>query len=444
MFRSAFAVLIFACAYAYAYVNYIHPTFEYASYFLEDFTKGQFILSLFFAVLPVFGSKITNAPSRLGAVIVYVILYVPGQLTLLFMWQRQVEELILLQFILMMSMYCLFIASKWGFSDSKSTLKDFSLVPPDSLVRLVRYLTILSIVILVLKNYQNMRFVSFADVYELRAEAAESEGGFFDSYMVMWLTYCFLPFFYAKAFITKNLKEFFFGAFGSLMIYMTNGAKMAILLGIMIFGVYVLISSGKQYLNKVLTILISFILIILLAIPNTGFWVFFKSIVLVRVLAVGGWTISTYYEYFTANDFTYFTHIGPIQSLLGSYPYGEYSLGQVIGIEYSGSATANFNASFWASDGIAALGLIGIPVITIVVCILFYIINRSSRVLHYQFITIWLSGFWFASTNLPLSVALLSGGGIVVLFLLWTLSKRLKLFIYYLLVYFFRVKQELN
>lgn len=435
-------VIVYALAYAYAYANYIHPTFEYASYFYEDFTNGQFALSLVFAVLPVIVCKATNAPSRLGAVIVYVILYVPAQLTLLFMWQRQIEELILLQFMLMISMYFLFIASKWGYVDNKESLKNVSLVPPDSVVKLVRYITIFSILILVFKNYQSMRLVSFADVYDLRSEMSQSEEGFFDTYMVMWLTYCFIPFFFTKAFITRNFKEFSFAALGSLMIYMTSGAKMSILLGLIVYGIYILIKDGKQYLNKIMVFLTLFITFVLMVIPDDGVWVFFKSILLIRVLAVGGWTISTYYEYFTLNDFTYYSHIGPVNKLFGGYPYGEFSLGQMIGIEYSGSPDANFSASFWASDAIAAMGLIGIPVITVMVCLMFFIINRSSSVIHFKYITIWLSGFWLALTNLPLSVSLLSGGGLIILFILWTLSSRLKDFLRAFWTYLFKIKLE--
>ena len=132
--------------------------------------------------------------------------------------------------------------------------------------------------------------------------------------------------------------------------------------------------------------------------------------------------MSHYYEYFSNNGFTYYSHIGAVNALTGAYPY-DYALGQLIGLEYSGSAEANFNGNFWASDGFAALGVLGVPVVTIALAFVFIWINRIASAYSARFVFLWLSGFWLALLNVPLSTALLSGGGLVTIGLLWLFDR---------------------
>ncbi len=112
------------------------------------------------------------------------------------------------------------------------------------------------------------------------------------------------------------------------------------------------------------------------------------------------------------------THIGPIAALTNAYPYGNLDLGQVIGRNYFLSEEANFNANFWASDGFAAMGIAGVPVVTAVVCLIWAGINRAARGFSTKFTVLWLAGFWQTLLNAPISVALLSGGGLIVMSLL--------------------------
>jgi hypothetical protein len=193
-------------------------------------------------------------------------------------------------------------------------------------------------------------------------------------------------------------------------------------MGFIIYALHLLFGSGRNFLIRLMTAFTVAVIVVTLFLPDDGFFVWAKSILLVRILGTSGWTMSTYYDYFTTNGLTFYTHIGPINTFTNAYPYGEYSLGQVIGLYYSGSSDANFNANFWASDAFAALGIAGVPVITIVLCTVFFTINRAAKNHSTQFVFLWLAGFWLALLNLPLSVALLSGGGLITLALLWMVS----------------------
>jgi hypothetical protein len=194
----------------------------------------------------------------------------------------------------------------------------------------------------------------------------------------------------------------------------------------MTLGMSWLWGSGQYFLSRLLLVLVMLIAFVSFVVPGEGLGLWMKSILLVRVVGSGGWLFSKYFEYFPAGPLTYYSHIRPINALTGMYPFGDLSLGQVIGLEYSGTTQANHNASFWASDGIAALGPVGILVVTPFVAALLYAMNRIMANLDARFVVLWMCGFFVALLNVPLSTALLSGGGLIIFAQAWLLSSKVK------------------
>jgi hypothetical protein len=268
-----------------------------------------------------------------------------------------------------------------------------------------------------------MRLVSFADVYELRADSADVTSNQLFNYLASWVSYCFISYFFARGVINKKKLHIGLGVIGSLVLYMATGAKASLLLLPLTIGVVTIWKNGPGFLSRTLFSLVILIFILVFLLPDDGLFLWVKSIMLVRIIGSSGWTASKYFEYFDTNGYTYYTHIGPVNSIFNSYPYGNYSLGQIIGIEYSGSVEANFNASFWASDGFAAAGILGIFVVTLPLIFLLYLINRLTVSFQTRFVVAWNTGFFVAILNVPLSTALLSGGGIIILMLSWNASR---------------------
>lgn len=417
MFRLPVAALVYGVVFQYAYMAYINPVFEYAHYLYLTPSVTSLLFTYVLVVAPVVAYRASLAPAAYGAALIFALCYVPAQLILLFNWQRAEGELALVQASVAASMAILLRVSTLG--------GNAAVVPFRANRRLsaiLGVLTVVSVVVFVFNYYQNMRFVSFEDVYDLRFETNQVDKGAFVNYLTTWLSYCFLPFYFARGVLRKNPIDIGIGLVGSLLIYAAMGSKAAILMGFVIYALHLLFESGKNFLFRLLAALAVAVTLIVSLFPDEGPLLWVKSILLVRVLGTSGWTMSTYYDYFTTNGFTFYTHIGPINALTGAYPYGEYSLGQIIGLQYSGSAEANFNANFWASDAFAALGIAGVPVVTAVLCAVFFAINRAAKGYSTEFVVLWLSGFWLALLNLPLSVALLSGGGLMTVLLLWGAS----------------------
>ncbi|MBX3588570.1 MAG: hypothetical protein KF796_18225 [Ramlibacter sp.] len=158
--------------------------------------------------------------------------------------------------------------------------------------------------------------------------------------------------------------------------------------------------------------------------PAEGVSLWAKFLILVRVLGVGGWTLSTYSDYFTEHGYTYYLHIGPVKAIVGGYPYGNLSLGQAIGVHYSGTEEANFNANFWASDGFAAMGLLGISIVTLALGAVLLAFNRAASGYPARLTAPWSVGFWMALLNTPLTTALQSGGGLRIIVSLHSARKK--------------------
>jgi hypothetical protein len=338
---------------------------------------------------------------------------VPAQLIMLFNWNREPGEFLLVEATLAASM-CVFMA--YAGVGWRPAVRPLSV---DRLGPVMAVMMTISLGLLVWTYRDHMRFVGFDAVYDLRFETNEIDTGPVVDYFVSWLSYCFLPFYLARGIQNKRARDIVLAIAAAVLIYTSTGAKAMILMPPIMLFMYGLMRARQKFLPVLLIVLIAALYVVtdVLSEDGLGFWV--KFIFLLRILCAGGWANFVYYEFFTQNGLTYYSHIGVVNALTGAYPYGKYSLGQTIGIQYSGSELANYNANFWASDGFAALGLIGIPFITVVALGMFYMINRVSSRYSAGFVALWLSGFWLGMLNLPLSTALVSAGGGLTVLLLW-------------------------
>ena len=413
MIRVVFSALIFSLAFQYAYETYIFPTYAYGHfrYFPQTFT--QYILNYVFVVLPLAMWRPSVEPAAFGVSLIYAVCYIPVQIMLPFMLDQAYSPVLAMQSAICASMALFFLASRMG------SVSGVTKQPLDGRLNLI--ITIfagVALVLLVAMNFQHMRLVSFADVYDLRIDAGEQQSIGALQYLNSWLYYCFLPFFIARGIISRHWRSLAIGIIGCVLVYLSSGAKAAILLPLIMLTIWFVLKARKHFLFLLLSGTAAATILVLFF-PEDSALSWGRSVLLMRTFATGGWTVSLYYEYFTANGYTYYSHIRFIDMITQAYPYGSRSLGQMIGIEYSGSDVANFNANFWASDGFAALGLWGIPIVTAALCGFLILVNRVSSYFDSEFISLWMSGFWLALLNVPLSTAILSGGGGVIVLLLW-------------------------
>lgn len=394
----------------YIYVNYLNKVFEYAYYMYIERDFIEYFYCYFFALFPLIFYRSNQSISGFGVSLIYLLCYSPGQLMLLFMWKFSFYELIVVQILLLISMIMFFLSA------SLTTVKNGFLLPSKKFIYAIHLISILGIFLVIWAYSSTMSLVGFDQVYELRSEANSLSKGFLVDYFLVWITFLSIPFYTSMSIIKKDFKYALIAVFISILIYSAQGAKIAALSILIILAIFILTKIKGDILKKLL-VSSSIIFMVLASLPDDGIYMWIKSILMVRIYSNAGWALVTYYEYFTTHIHTYYTHIGPINMIFNSYPYGNYSLGQLIGIQYFGSEKVNYNANFWASDGLAAIGNYGLIIISFIISVYFFILNRITSKFSHIFLYMFCSGFLMAMQNLPFTTSLLSGGGLFILFM---------------------------
>lgn len=411
--------LVNAVAYHLAYVHFLHRVFDYADFRYEPTTASYLVWTYLVAVLPVIAVRKSNSPSAVGAALLYVMSYVPIQLTLTFMWAEKTLDLVLLQGVMTLSMVTLFRASnqyRHASVKRKTCHSAFFRIGP--VTTTIYVLTGIALLLVVTQYHAVMRFTSFEDVYDLRSEASEISVSTVTHYLIMWLSYAIGPFYIARALFLSRKTDWIIGIASLLVLYFAFGSKIALLTPLFMLAMSYIDNGRNEFLQRLLFMVGVFLIFIVFVVPDEGILRYINSLFLLRVFGSNGWTGAVYYEYFTIHALTFYNHIGPINAIFGAYPYGDNSLGQVIAQHYF-SNEANFNAGFWASDGFAALGIAGVPIVTLFLAAFMRALDRLAISYPTRFINLWLLAFWMGLMNAPFTTALLSGGGLLVLLLMW-------------------------
>ena len=157
---------------------------------------------------------------------------------------------------------------------------------------------------------------------------------------------------------------------------------------------------------------------------RAGLFIFGKSglplfdLVNFRMVGVPSNAIDVYNDFFSRHELTYFCQIR-ILRLVMSCPYQE-QLSLVMAAAYD---LGNYNASMFATEGIASVGTLFAPVSLFVCGLVIALANRVSAGLPPRFVLISGAVIPQVLFNVPLTTALLSHGA-ALLFLLWYLTPR--------------------
>lgn len=421
--RTYFLAALYILAVHYAYVEYINPVFEYLRYDYLQFSLSELLITYFLSWIVIVFYKNTAHPAQAIVGLLYILVYIPAQLIILFTVDKTYYEIVLPQIALAASMAFLFVAARTYKEPSRSRVvfRRFFTLDATMVIFMV-----LAICLVVFNDFDHMRFVTFEQVYDLRAESVSANKSKLAEYSQAFLAYFFTTYFYARGLVYKKWIYIGVGLIGSMAIYMAEAAKAIILLLPITYALIVIWKDGRGFLWRVILSALLGVVVLVLVVPDEGVYRWVKSIILLRVIGSDGWVLAKYMEYFDKNGFTYYSHIGPIQAIFGGYLYGDYSLGQLIGMVYNGSPEYNHNASFWASDGFAAFGVLGIFIITPFVGVFFNLFNRLTYIFPTSFVIAWAAGFIIAFLNTPFTTALFSFGGLGILFVGWWATKKVK------------------
>ena len=379
------------------------------------------VASFLLSCIPILFHSGFRSISSFIAITIYLLLYIPTILTFALGLNAPTEKVIFIQFIFFVSMCLLFLADR-------VRCFHFKIAPVKFIsFRIFLVLTIVFSLYVVYIYSGNLRFVSFEEVYIQRASTQDIGSSMVARYMQAWLKTILVPLCLIYGLFNKKLSYFIAGSLSCIILYMATASKSIILVPFLYVGLYYfLIKINLKNLYIAFAVLLSLIMLIFLLIASNELkkthLSMASSIILMRVVGVGGLSNLLYYDFFEEHPKTYYSHIRPVNALTDSYPYDE-SLGETIGF-YNYNKVVNANANFWATDGVASVGIVGVFIISVVLSFFFILLNSVTNKYNKKILIFAYIPFIGVLLNASLFQAIYSGGGLFMTLILLFLKPR--------------------
>ncbi len=396
-YRNILYTIIYSILYIICYLEFLNPNFDYAGFEINHFSYFTINLSIIIILIPCLFIRSDLKLSTIISIFIYVLIYIPTIISFELMLKVGLMHVLTIQITFAVCMVLLFLSDRIVLSIPKLSVN----VP----FKIILFIIILFSVYLLFKYRSNLQLVSFDKVYELRKDNNKLGDDLITRYLSSWLFNVFIPIALAYSLINRNKIYFIIGTLSCVVIYAATAAKSAILLPIIYIAIYY--GLRKNY-NKLLSVFLKYLSISMLIILYIGFNIF-SSIILSRTIGNGGKLMYWYYDFFSNHQYTYYNHVNMVNLIFNNYPYGNLDVGQVIGQNYWGDD--NSNANFWATDGIAGLGIYGVYIITIVLFAYFILINNITKNANQIFVLMCFLPFILYLTNGSFFSSMLTGGG---------------------------------
>jgi len=405
-FKNIILSLIYSLVFILGYIFFLNKYFEYMGFILLDnIDKRALIISILISIIPVYFYRGIKSPSSFIAVFIYFLLYIPIIITFALVLNQPYITNLCAQSMFMLGMCLIF------FADRIVIKTRLSVNIRVNMFKVILILTVVSSIYMLIVYHGNLRLVSFDDVYEQRAANVALGRDIITSYLSSWLASVMIPICLTYSLFEKKKIYFIVGFFACLIIFMATADKIVIMYPFVSVGFYYLFSKNKIQ-NSYIILGLTFIIFMLITIfidfniISSLFWM--------RTIGNGGLLTSTYFDFFSTHPKTYYSHINLVNAITHAYPYGDKGLGQVIG-QYYWSDDLNANANFWATDGIAALGMPGILSISIFVFAVFVVLNNVTKHHDKLFVIMCLIPFLSSMLNMSFFSSLLTNGGLLII-----------------------------
>jgi hypothetical protein len=261
---------------------------------------------------------------------------------------------------------------------------------------------------------KNLHILSFADIYDLRDAASEMAEGSQVNYAFMLISGAVGPFLMAYGLFYRKWWCFASGACSQLLIYSIGGTKGSILSILFIPGMYILLTRsrrpfGMKFLLGAITVIgLSCVSYVMVGGEPGLLHAMALFVILLRTLSINGLATAQYYDFFTRNPLTYYSHLHFVSWFI-QYPY-KYPIGVEVGLRYSGDLGLDATGHFWAMDGLAALGLPGILVISVGCACVFWLLDSVASRHVPELTALMITYAAYNVANIGLFTSLLSGG----------------------------------
>lgn len=397
------------------YINYLVPVMGYMGYEANYTSRQEVLLCDLMILVPILFYEAKVKISDFFSIMVYLFMYVPSLISLQYFFGCSRYLGYMMVFLLAMILF--FKASDSRVSRQKYTEG----VGKIQLKYFIIFGFFCALVLLFLFR-NNLHLVSFSDVYDLREDNTEFAKGFaLAGYFQMWCQGIFSPLLITIGCSRKDRKLVLLGFLMSLLIYTATGLKSSIITPFIVLGFYYLM---KQYMTDSIKLFFPlFVLVIGLLYYSSHFFEgsvahIAYSVIFMRSIGISAQFAPCYISVFDTHPYTYYSHISIVRKLFGGYPFSDPSLGNAVWEAYTGENDMNANANFWLTDGVAAFGILGVVLITILFYVLLLYLNKISNAHNQSIIFAMFIPIIIIFTNASLFTTLLSGGLIIAMIIL--------------------------
>lgn len=421
------AVIILILTNNLSYESYVAPRYAYMGMGYRTVEQSYVLSSWFYALAPTLLMPLQlRRASQIFLYVQYFIFYVPFvfnayHVVLPNLAHREIFPLVTITFfsMLMLTLVVAFPVQK---------LKRKPMTPKSYWTGFVTILLTFTVYLLVTYR-NNLKLVSFDDVYELRAAAGEATdnslgGSRFTGYALAWLQGCLAPIAFAVAVFNRRWQFAVASASIFVLIYMIQGAKAALVAPLFTLFFFYWSTRWSKWAFVTLALGLSCLLMapfLISALQKDEWNVPYLLLVHARAFSIPQMLTVQFYDFFTSHPPTNAGHI-PGLNLISPYRY-QLSIPFEIGWYYYGQEVGS-NAGIWAGDGITSFGLIGIPIFTIPLIFLLRIIDALTAHLRTSFVVVSMAYLASIFGNVQLNIVIVTNGLFLALLCFWYMPSR--------------------
>jgi hypothetical protein len=407
-----FGVACYVALFQWMYEYYLFPTWDYFGFHYEPPPWPYLALAWILSISPGLWMPMKlERPSQLAYWVLFVAVFIPSIFVPLYVGldtPQEVSMLMLALFAGFASMGCCYrvplLRAPQTSISSGSFWKWFGATS-----------AVLALWMLVVFRH-HLQFLSFNDIYDLRGIQNDVSEGTLVNYAFMLLTGAFNPFLMGCGLFYRRKWLLLAGVLGQLLVYSVGGTKGSILSIVFISGFYALFRLGRQPFGlKLVFGTLALVGGLCLSFAFAGFDVaplqlhsVVLFVVLMRTFSSNGLMTAWYFNFFQTNPHTFYSHVKGIDWFV-HFPY-DRTAALEIGSVFMGSPDADPTAHFWAIDGIGAMGLPGILLISIFCAVVFWALDSASQRHDPRLAALLTCYAAYNIANISLFTSLFSGG----------------------------------
>jgi hypothetical protein len=282
--------------------------------------------------------------------------------------------------------------------------------------RLLTVILLLALAAVTAGALYNFRLVGLASIYDFRNTI---EAPAIVNYSIATFSSALLPFAFAGFVARKAHWRATAALLLLLAIYPIGLSKLALFAPVWLLAMLVLSRMFDIKTAAIMSLLAPVLIGLILHLFFTHQTALYLAIVNFRLVAIPSNSLDVYNDFFSRHDHTYFCQISILKRFMHC-PYQE-PLWIIMEKAYN---LGNLNASLFATEGVASVGLLWAPVATFGCGLVIALGNRLSAGLPPRFILLSSAVLLPILLNVPLSIVLNTHGA-AMLFLLWYITPRI-------------------